>query len=195
SALAAARKLRFAPATHDGVPVAVQIDYEVKFALAERPPLVLSETATPADANLQATVDAQRPFSAASARTVRDQDIQVRPRFTPEDVLRVVPGLLIAQHQGGGKADQLFLRGFDADHGTDVLVMLDGVPVNLPSHAHGQWYADLHFLIPEVVERVEVTKGPYFAELGDFDTAGSVNIATRRSFDASQITLSGGTHS
>ena len=113
--------------------------------------------------------------------TIRDQDLRLRPPATPEDILRVVPGLVIAQHQGGGKADQLFLRGFDADHGTDVALSIDGIPINLPSHAHGQGYADLHFLIPEVVDRVDVLKGPYFVEVGDFATAGAVNLRTRRS--------------
>ena len=123
---------------------------------------------------------------------MRDQDFLLRPRNTPEDVLRVVPGLVLAQHQGGGKADQLFLRGFDADHGTDVSVNLDGIPVNLPSHAHGQGYADLHFLIPEVIERIEFTKGPYFADQGDFDTAGAVNLVTRKRFEGSQLTVQSG---
>src|SRR5207302_56462 len=124
--------------------------------------------------------------------TVRARDFLLRPRFTPEDILRVLPGLLLAQHQGGGKADQLFLRGFDADHGTDVSVNFDGIPVNLPSHAHGQGFADLHFLIPEVIERIDVTKGPYFAELGDFDTAGAVNLVTRERFDRSQLSAMAG---
>src|SRR5262249_30879844 len=83
--------------------------------------------------------------------------------------------------QGGGKADQLFLRGFDADHGTDIALSIDGIPINLPSHAHGQGYADLNFLIPEAIDRVDVLKGPYFVEVGDFATAGAVNLQTRRS--------------
>ena len=99
----------------------------------------------------------------------------------------MVPGLVIAQHQGGGKADQLFLRGFDADHGTDVALFIDGIPINLPSHAHGQGYADLNFLIPETIDRVDVTKGPYFVESGDFATAGAVNLRTRRSFPESSV--------
>src|SRR6202022_1150020 len=118
-------------------------------------------------APLEAVVEAERPYTTASASTVRDRDFLLRPRITPEDILRVVPGLVLAQHQGGGKADQLFLRGFDADHGTDVSVNLDGIPVNLPSHAHGQGYADLHFLIPEAIERIQVVKGPYDAQSGD----------------------------
>jgi outer membrane receptor protein involved in Fe transport len=130
----------------------------------------------------ETTVQAHAPTSAASAGSIRDRDLRLRPYATPEDILRVVPGLVIAQHQGGGKADQLFLRGFDADHGTDVALSVDGIPVNLPSHAHGQGYADLHFLIPEVIDRVDVLKGPYFVEVGDFATAGAVNLRTRRSF-------------
>lgn len=90
----------------------------------------------------------------------------------------MVPGLVIAQHAGGGKAEQIFLRGFDADHGTDVAVSVDGTPVNMVSHAHGQGYADLHFLIPEVVSEVEVRKGPYDVRDGDFATAGAVAFRT-----------------
>ena len=78
-------------------------------------------------------------------------------------------------------------RGFDADHGTDVGVFLDGVPINLPSHAHGQGYTDLHFLIPEAIERVDVVKGPYDARYGDFSTAGAINFETRKSFDESSV--------
>src|SRR5271169_242941 len=133
-------------------------------------------------------VEAPAPTTAASADTIRERDLELRFYPTPEDILRVVPGLVIAQHQGGGKADQLFLRGFDADHGTDVALYIDGVPINLPSNGHGQGYADLHFLIPETVDRVQVTKGPYFVETGDFDTAGAVNLLTRRSFGENSVT-------
>ncbi len=133
-------------------------------------------------------VEVPGPTSAASAENILDRDLTLRFYPTPEDILRVVPGLVIAQHQGGGKADQLFLRGFDADHGTDVALSIDGVPINLPSNGHGQGFADLHFLIPETIDRVEVTKGPYFVETGDFDTAGAVNFRTRRSFGESSVT-------
>ncbi|HUF36226.1 MAG TPA: TonB-dependent receptor plug domain-containing protein, partial [Gemmatimonadales bacterium] len=118
-------------------------------------------------------------FSAASARAIRDLDIRLRPRETAQELLRLAPGLVIAQHAGGGKAEQIFLRGFDADHGTDVAVSVDGVPVNMVSHAHGQGYADLHFLIPEVVERGEVRKGPYDPRDGNLATAGAVDFRTR----------------
>jgi outer membrane receptor protein involved in Fe transport len=140
----------------------------------------------------ETTVEASPPTSAASAESVGDRELRLRPMATPEDILRVVPGLVIAQHQGGGKADQLFLRGFDADHGTDVALFIDGVPINLPSHGHGQGFADLHFLIPEVIDRVDVSKGPYFAEYGDFDTAGAVNLRTRRSFPESSLSATYG---
>ena len=143
-------------------------------------------------ADYSATVVAEKSYSAASSATVRDRDFLLAPRHTPTDLLRSVPGLVLAQHQGGGKADQLFLRGFDCDHGTDVAVSFDGVPVNLVSHAHGQGYADLHFLIPEVIDRLAVTKGPYFADQGDFDTAGAVNIVTRDKLDASSVSVMAG---
>ncbi|MFN2567754.1 MAG: TonB-dependent receptor, partial [Gemmatimonadaceae bacterium] len=104
---------------------------------------------------------------------------QLRPRASSQELLTLAPGLVIAQHAGGGKAEQIFLRGFDADHGTDVALSVDGTPVNMVSHAHGQGYADLHFLIPDVVERVDVRKGPSDARDGDFATAGSVSLTTR----------------
>ena len=84
----------------------------------------------------------------------------MQPAKSAQDLLRLVPGLFIAQHQGGGKAEQIFLRGFDADHGTDVTITVDGMPVNMVSHAHGQGYADLHFLIPETVQGYDFGKGP-----------------------------------
>ena len=205
SALAAARKLRFEPARQEGTPVQVQINYEVQFQLKAPELPTLRDTSISSSAGssgdlaskkpaapLEAVVEGERPFTAASASTVRDRDFLLRPRFTPEDILRSVPGLVIAQHQGGGKADQLFLRGFDSDHGTDVSVNIDGVPVNMPSHAHGQGFADLHWLIPEALEKVEITKGPYFADKGDFDTAGAVNLVTRDHFEHSQISVLGG---
>lgn len=131
-------------------------------------------------------------MSAASALTVRDQDLRLRPIQRVGDLLRVAPGLITVQHAGGGKANQYLLRGFDADHGTDIALTLDGIPINMVSHAHGQGYADSNFILPELIERVEVYKGPYFAELGDFATAGAINLVTRQSFNENFATIQGG---
>ena len=108
--------------------------------------------------------------------------------------MRLTPGLIIGQHHGGGKGDQILFRGFDSDHGTDFAVFVDGIPVNMVSHAHGQGYADLHWLIPETVERVEIYKGPYFPQLGDFATSGAMNIITKKRDKDSTLTLSGGSY-
>jgi outer membrane receptor protein involved in Fe transport len=105
-------------------------------------------------------------------------DAAIRPRQSAQQLLELAPGLVTAQHAGGGKAEQIFLRGFDADHGTDVAVAVDGVPVNLVSHAHGQGYADLHFLLPELVDRVEVRRGGHDARDGNLATAGAVHLVT-----------------
>lgn len=112
-------------------------------------------------------------------QTISDLDIHLRPINNSQEILRSVPGLFIGQHAGGGKAEQLFIRGFDVDHGTDVNISVDGIPVNMVSHAHGQGYADLHFVIPEFIDKVNFDKGPYFAEKGNFTTAGFVDFKTK----------------
>ncbi|OAV43672.1 TonB-dependent receptor plug domain-containing protein [Lewinella sp. 4G2] len=112
-------------------------------------------------------------------------DLAVRPVASAQEVLRSVPGLVIGQHAGGGKAEQIFLRGFDVDHGTDVAISVDGLPVNMVSHAHGQGYADLHFIIPETIEKIDFGKGPYYADVGNFNTAGYVNFALKERLESS----------
>ncbi len=124
--------------------------------------------------------------------TLSQVDIRLRPINTSQDVLRMVPGLFIAQHAGGGKAEQIFLRGFDCDHGTDIAIDVDGLPVNMVSHAHGQGYADLHFLMPEMINYVDFDKGPYFASKGDFNTAGYVSFQTKNKLDRNFAKLEGG---
>jgi len=119
-------------------------------------------------------------------------DLDMQPARSAQDLLRLVPGLFIAQHQGGGKAEQIFLRGFDADHGTDVNISVDGVPVNMVSHAHGQGYADLHFLIPETVSNYDFGKGPYYADKGDLATAGFVSYNTINVPDRNILRIEGG---
>ena len=95
------------------------------------------------------------------------------------ELLEVVPGLIVTQHSGSGKANQYFLRGFNLDHGTDLATSVDGVPVNMPTHAHGQGYTDVNFVIPELVESIEYRKGTYYAELGNFSAAGAADISYR----------------
>lgn len=112
-------------------------------------------------------------------------DKQLRPVNSAQDLLQLVPGLFIAQHAGGGKAEQIFLRGFDNDHGTDFYIALDGMPVNMVSHAHGQGYADFHFVIPETVDRLAVFKGPYTTRFGDFSTSGTGEFSTKNGLDQS----------
>jgi hypothetical protein len=111
--------------------------------------------------------------------TIDHLDMQLRPVNSAQDLLRLVPGLFIAQHQGGGKAEQIFLRGFDADHGTDFAVLWDGIQVNMPSHAHGQGYSDLHFVMPETIEQLNVYKGTYSTRFGDFCTSGAGEFLTK----------------
>lgn len=124
--------------------------------------------------------------------TVTALDIKLRPTENAQDILRLVPGLFIAQHAGGGKAEQIFLRGFDIDHGTDISVNVDGIPVNMVSHAHGQGYADLHFVIPETINSFDFEKGPYNAQYGDFTTAAFVNFKTANTINKSMLKVSAG---
>ncbi len=106
-------------------------------------------------------------------------DLSVNPVTNSQEILQSVPGLFIGQHAGGGKAEQLFLRGFDVDHGTDVALTVDGMPVNMVSHAHGQGYSDLHFVIPETIENISYGKGSYDKEVGNFATAGHIDFRTK----------------
>ncbi|NUQ79378.1 MAG: TonB-dependent receptor [Polyangiaceae bacterium] len=145
-----------------------------------------------ADEPLQVTITDDRRPRAASAVTVSGGELKMRPRLRPADIIEAVPGLFAVQHAGGGKANQYFLRGFDIDHGTDVALFVDGVPVNMPSHGHGQGYADLHFLIPELVSSLDAHKGSYDARFGDFATAGALNLKTADHFDESQASLTAG---
>tara|TARA_B100001146_G_scaffold221442_1_gene231855 strand:- start:13697 stop:15985 length:2289 start_codon:yes stop_codon:yes gene_type:complete len=119
-------------------------------------------------------------------------DLKLNPVKSSQEILRRVPGLFIGQHAGGGKAEQIFLRGFDVDHGTDVAISVDGMPVNMVSHAHGQGYADLHFVIPETIENIDFGKGSYYADKGNFNTAGYVDLRLKESLDASSISLEAG---
>ncbi len=131
------------------------------------------------------TVTERPPVTASSTLTVPAADFELRPLESGGQMLEAVPGLVTAQHTGGGKAEQYFLRGFDADHGTDLAVYFDGVPINLRSHAHGQGFLDLHFVTKETIARLDAFKGPYFARFGDFATAAAVEYVPFDRFDES----------
>lgn len=132
------------------------------------------------------------PHKLSALNEIVKIDVLSTPVNSSQEILRKVPGLFIGQHAGGGKAEQLFLRGFDIDHGTDVAISVDGMPVNMVSHAHGQGYADLHFVIPETVAKIDFGKGSYYAEQGNFATAGYVAFQTKDQLENSSISLESG---
>lgn len=125
-------------------------------------------------------------------KTISETDIKMRGVSNSQEVLRMVPGLFIGQHQGGGKAEQIFLRGFDNDHGTDIALYADGMPINMVSHAHGQGYADSHFIIPETIESTTYKKGAYDAEKGDLDVTGAVDFHTADAISQNTVKIEGG---
>jgi outer membrane receptor protein involved in Fe transport len=112
----------------------------------------------------------------ASQSTISGDELNARPVTRPGEILEAVPGLIVTQHSGEGKANQYFLRGYNLDHGTDMAIWVDDVPINMRTHAHGQGYADLNFLMPETVNSLDIRKGPYYADEGDFASAGNLHI-------------------
>ena len=123
----------------------------------------------------------------ASEGVISQIDIYKRPLQRPGDILEAVPGLIVTQHSGSGKSNQLYLRGFNLDHGTDFATWIDGMPVNMRSHGHGQGYTDINFLIPEIIEEMSFVKGPYHSEIGDFSSVGGVHIQTIDQLDNQSI--------
>jgi TonB family protein len=196
AALTAIRAFTFEPARRNGAAIrsTVQLAYEFHPpppppptpAMALPPPPVPAAPLPTQQGPDQSTlVLADRPpvpigappeRNAASDSSTDQDELSLRPRFRAEGLLEVVPGVFSVQHAGGGKAQQDFARGFNLDHGTDMASFVDGVPINAVSHAHGQGYTDLHFLIPETVDRIDSTKGTYAADVGDFGTAGSITF-------------------
>ncbi len=140
--------------------------------------VVLPEIAVSADA-----AETGRQADSASASVVSGDEINSMPVSRPGEALEITPGLVVTQHSGEGKANQYFLRGFNLDHGTDLAITVDGMPVNMRTHGHGQGYADINFLIPELISAMQIRKGPYFADLGDFSSAGALDIDYARKFD------------
>ena len=143
---------------------------------------------TPGEEGLAGDADA------ASQGTIDEEQIENRPLSRPGEVLEAIPGVVVTQHSGSGKANQYFLRGFNLDHGTDFAVYIDGMPINLPSHGHGQGYADINFLIPELIEHIHYRKGPYYAEEGDFSAAGAAHVHLKRALDGTTIDFTPGSY-
>ncbi|CAN5805414.1 TonB-dependent receptor [soil metagenome] len=145
----------------------------------------------PAAINLKDAVivqsSSQQKFS-----TLAKIDLDLKPVKNTQELMRIVPGLFVAQHAGGGKAEQIFLRGFDIDHGTDIQVSVDNIPVNMVSHAHGQGYADAHFIIPETINNMDFGTGPYYAAQGNLNTAGYINFKTYNNILQSRVQVEAG---
>jgi len=132
------------------------------------------------------------PHAGQQYKAISRIDIALRGVNNSQEVLQIIPGVVIGQHQGGGKAEQIFLRGFDCDHGTDIRLEADGMPVNMVSHAHGQGYADSHFIIPETIASVDFGMGPYNPGMGDFSTSGYALYNTRNSLPNNMVKVEGG---
>lgn len=130
----------------------------------------------------------------ASEGSVARSDIELPPLLRVGQLVEAAPGAVATQHSGSGKANQFFLRGFNLDHGTDFSASIEGVPLNMPTHGHGQGYLDLNFLIPELIEITSYRKGPYFASIGNFSSAGSVDFQTYDRLDESAIATTLGEH-
>ena len=145
----------------------------------------------------EVTITAERVVSlaqtdSASVGTVLAGQLAQRPILRTGEILEVVPGLTVTQHSSDGKANQYFLRGFNLDHGTDFASRVDGLPVNMPTHGHGQGYSDINFVIPELVSRIAYRKGTYYAEEGNFSAAGAVDVIYADRLEKSLAVLGGG---
>jgi hypothetical protein len=145
----------------------------------------------------QITVTAKRiellgTAETASVGVVADEEIQLTPAYRPGQFLETVPGLIVTLHSGEGKANQFLMRGYNLDHGTDLATFVDGMPINQPTHAHGQGYTDLNFMIPELADEITFTKGTYYPSVGDFGAVGSVRINYRDTIP-DQLIASAGT--
>ncbi len=151
----------------------------------------------PADDLAEVVVTAHRhkligQVESSSQGTVTRAQLETRPVLRTGELLETVPGLVVTQHSGDGKANQYFLRGFNLDHGTDLATSVDGVPVNMHTHGHGQGYTDINFVIPELLDRIEYKKGTYYADEGNFSAAGAVDLKYRRALDDTLLSLTVG---
>ncbi len=158
-------------------------------------PLVASSAIAAVDGNMEQVGVTGRQINligeaqSASQGLVSQQEISVRPLLRTGEVLELVPGMVVTQHSGTGKANQYFLRGFNLDHGTDFATFVDGMPVNMRSHGHGQGYTDLNFIIPETIDTLSYKKGAYYAEVGDFSGAGSAALQTASQLEQGELSI------
>jgi outer membrane receptor protein involved in Fe transport len=162
-------------------------------------PIPLADNSQPAQTVSLPEVEVTAPrlnllgtASTASQGVIGNEEIQLTPVYRPGQILETVPGLTVTAHSGEGKANQYLLRGYNLDHGTDLATFVDDMPINQPTHAHGQGYTDLNFMIPELADQITYTKGPYYAYVGDFGSVGSVRI-NYREIIPDQLTASVGT--
>lgn len=156
-----------------GVPTAAQADTSANATTGDTGQTLQEITITAERLELLGTA------SSASEGVVADQELQLTPAYRPGQLLETVPGLVVTLHSGEGKANQYLMRGYNLDHGTDLAAYVDDMPINQPTHAHGQGYTDLNFLIPELADGLSYTKGPYYANVGDFGAVGSVSVRYR----------------
>jgi len=172
--------MRLSLPTAQKIPGPAALVLVMAVTLATPAPPVRADAGAPGDAASLATVTITAAgvsnMSAASAGDVSQEELASQPLLRPGAVLENVPGLIVTQHSGEGKANQYFLRAFNLDHGTDLATVIDDMPINMPSHAHGQGYTDLNFVIPELVTDLHFKKGPYYVDEGDFATAGTVRM-------------------
>jgi outer membrane cobalamin receptor len=131
--------------------------------------------------------------ASATQGTVGATELEERPILRAGETLETVPGVIITQHAGGGKANKYFLRGFNLDHGTDFAIDLDGMSLNLPSHAHGEGYSDMNTVIPEFVQRLDYEKGPYYANVGNYGSAGAAHLEFYKTLPQDFVMAEGGT--
>ena len=155
--------------------------------------IVLAVASVSASINVQGRADDLVGIATSATQgTVGPKEIEERPMLRSGEVLEAVPGVMITQHAGGGKANQYFLRGFNLDHGTDIAVFIDDMPLNLPSHAHGEGYSDMNTVIPELVKGVSYEKGPYYADVGNFSSAASAHLEFFKTLPENFVQVEGG---
>jgi len=155
--------------------------------------IVLGVGSVSTTVNVQGREDDLVGIAASAGQvTVGAKELEDRPILRSGEILEALPGLIITQHAGGGKANQYFMRGFNLDHGTDFAIFLDGMPLNLPSHAHGEGYSDMNTVIPELVQRVDARKGPYYADVGDYGSAGNAQVVFYKTLPRSFLQVDGG---